>query len=159
MPSIGYYDYRKARRLSIVNLSCISVIDGRHACSILAIAESNAKSRIGALPLIGQVLVYGDRRTNLTVLIAWDGEELDTFAGRENRTGGGLAGREKARQAVSDHLQAVNSRLAPYEQIKRFTILLGDFTEKAGELTPTLKLRRREIVKHYGYVIDDLYSS
>jgi len=49
------------------------------------------------LPLIGQVLVYGDRCTNLTVLIAWDGEELDNFAGRENRADGHLAGRQKGR--------------------------------------------------------------
>ncbi|MRR17503.1 MAG: long-chain fatty acid--CoA ligase [Deltaproteobacteria bacterium] len=112
------------------------------------IAPQNIENMIRTLPLISQVMVYGDRRKHLTALITLNGEELDNFSGRE-----------KAHQAVSDHVQAVNSRLAPYEQIKRFTILPGDFTEEQGELTPTLKLRRREIVKHYGDVIDDLYSS
>ncbi len=62
------------------------------------------------------------------------------------------------RQAVAGHIAAVNSRLAPYEQIIKFTILPADFTEAAGELTPTLKMRRREIIKHYGDRIDELYS-
>lgn len=123
------------------------------------IAPQNIENMIRTLPLISQVLVYGDRRKYLTALITLNGEELDNFAGRENMEGGGLTGREKARQAVSDHLQAVNSRLAPYEQIKRFTILPGNFTEEAGELTPTLKLRRREIIGHYAAAIEDLYSS
>jgi long-chain acyl-CoA synthetase len=55
-------------------------------------------------------------------------------------------------------MQHINSRLAPYEQIKRFAILPHDFTEEAEELTPTLKLRRREIIKCYGDQIEELYS-
>jgi long-chain acyl-CoA synthetase len=55
-------------------------------------------------------------------------------------------------------MQDVNGRLAPYEQIKRFAILPHDFTEEAGELTPTLKLRRRKIIKRYNDTIEGLYS-
>jgi len=69
-----------------------------------------------------------------------------------------IAEEQKVRQAVSDHVKNINGRLAPYEQIKRFAILPHDFTEEAGELTPTLKLRRREIIKRYGDTIEGLYS-
>jgi long-chain acyl-CoA synthetase len=125
------------------------------------IAPQNIENIIRTLPLISQVMVYGDRRKYLTALLTMNEQELRNFAKRENLVCGepaSLAEDEKVRQAVSDHIQDVNSRLAPYEQIKRFTILPHDFTEEAGELTPTLKLRRREIIKRYGDQIESLYS-
>lgn len=125
------------------------------------IAPQNIENLIRTLPLISQVMVYGDRRKYLTALITLNEQELRNFAERENLIDGetaSLADHPKILQAVADQVQAVNSRLAPYEQIKRFTILPQDFTEEAGELTPTLKIRRREIIKHYGDKLDDLYS-
>jgi long-chain acyl-CoA synthetase len=125
------------------------------------IAPQNIENLIRTHPLISQVMVYGDRRKYLTALITVNEHELRNFAKRENLTDVGptaLAGHQKVRQAISDHVQAINSRLAPYEQIKRFTILPHDFTEEAGELTPTLKIRRREVIKHYGDKVEDLYA-
>ena len=105
---------------------------------------------------------YGDRRKYLTALITLNQQELRNFAERENLADvepAALADHPKILQAVADQVQAVNSRLAPYEQIKCFTILQQDFTEESGELTPTLKLRRREITKHYGDRLNSLYDS
>jgi long-chain acyl-CoA synthetase len=125
------------------------------------IAPQNIENIIRTLPLISQVMVYGDRRKYLTALMTLNEQELRNFAKRGNladREPAAIAQDQKVRQAVSDHMQDVNCRLAPYEQIKRFTILPLDFTEEAGELTPTLKLRRREIIKRYGDKIEELYS-
>ncbi|MEE9911013.1 MAG: long-chain fatty acid--CoA ligase [Deltaproteobacteria bacterium] len=124
------------------------------------IAPQNIENLVRTLPLVSQVLVFGDRRKYLTALITLDPHELANFARREKLTDAdpaSLTDHPKVREALSGHVEAVNSRLAPYEQIKRFTILPRDFSEEAGELTPTLKLRRREIIKHYGDKIDDLY--
>ena len=124
------------------------------------IAPQNIENLIRNHPLISQIMVYGDRRKYLTALITVNEHELRNFAKRENLADmdrGSLANHQKVQQAVSDHVQAVNSLLAPYEQIKRFTILTQDFTEETGELTPTLKIRRREIIKRYGDRIEDLY--
>jgi len=52
----------------------------------------------------------------------------------------------------------VNAGLAPHERIRRFRILPRDFTEADGELTPTLKIRRREICRRYEDVIESLYA-
>jgi long-chain acyl-CoA synthetase len=52
----------------------------------------------------------------------------------------------------------VNSDLSRYEQIKRFTILPRDFTLEAGEVTPTLKLKRRVCLEHFSDEIEALYS-
>ena len=53
----------------------------------------------------------------------------------------------------------VNDSLARYEQIKKFTILKDDFTQEAGELTPTQKLKRNVIVDHHHEVIEEMYPS
>jgi len=124
------------------------------------IAPQNIENLIRTLPLISQVMVYGDRRKYLTALITLNDHELRQIARQENLTDtepAFLVGHQEVRRAVSDQVQAINSRLAPYEQIKRFTILPRDFTEDAGELTPTLKLRRREIIKNYNDQIEALY--
>ena len=125
------------------------------------IAPQNIENLIRTLPLISQVMVYGDRRKYLTALITLNKHELQNFAKRENlenMEAEALTDHQKVRQVLSGHVQAVNSRLAPFEQIKRFTILANDFTEDTGELTPTLKIRRREIIKHYGDKIEALYG-
>ena len=125
------------------------------------IAPQNIENLIQALPLISRVMVYGDRRKYLTALMTLNEHELRVFAKRENiadRAPAALAENQKVQQAVSDHVKDVNGRLAPYEQIKRFDILPHDFTEDAGELTPTLKIRRREIIKRYSDKIESLYS-
>jgi long-chain acyl-CoA synthetase len=125
------------------------------------IAPQNIENLIRTLPLISQVMVYGDRRKYLTALMTLNEHELRVFAKRENLADmepATIAEEQKVRQAVSDHVKNINGRLAPYEQIKRFAILPHDFTEEAGELTPTLKLRRREIIKRYGDTIEGLYS-
>jgi len=125
------------------------------------IAPQNIENLLRTAPLISQVMVYGDRRKYLAALITLNESELKIFAGRENLAQiepAALADHQNVRQAVSDHVQVVNSRLAPYEQIKRFTILPRDFSEEAGELTPTLKIRRREVIKRYGDKIESLYG-
>jgi len=124
------------------------------------VAPQNIENLIRTLPFISQVMVYGDRRKYLTALITLNDHEMQKFARRENLADAepaALANHQKVWQAVSDHVQAVNRRLAPYEQIKRFIILPQDFAEETGELTPTLKIRRREIIKRYGEKIEDLY--
>jgi len=106
-------------------------------------------------------MVYGDRRRYLTALITLNEQQLADFARQENIAYAELpelADHQKVRQTVFDHVQNVNSLRAPYEQIRRFIILPHDFTQEAGELTPTLKLRRREVVLHYSDRIETLYK-
>jgi len=125
------------------------------------IAPQNVENLIRTLPLISQVMVNGDRRKYLTALITLNEHELGAFAARENlaeRAPEALAAHAGIRQILSDHIDAINQSLAPYEQVKRFAVLPRDFTEEAGELTPTLKIRRREISKHYQDTIEGLYS-
>ena len=63
-----------------------------------------------------------------------------------------------AQALVQELVDAVNRDRVRVEQIKRFSILPRDFTQEAGELTPTLKLRRRVVQEHFADEIEKLYA-
>jgi long-chain acyl-CoA synthetase len=125
------------------------------------IAPQNIENLIKAHPCISQVMVHGDRRPYLSALITLDEAELLDFARREGipaQPPEALAAHPRVRALIEEHVAAVNARLAPHEAIRRFAILPRDFTEASGELTPTLKIRRREITRAYQDILDDLYN-
>jgi long-chain acyl-CoA synthetase len=69
----------------------------------------------------------------------------------------GATGRDPE-ELVQELVDGVNRDRVRVEQIKRFAILPRDFTQEAGELTPTLKLRRRVVQEHFGDEIEALYA-
>ena len=62
------------------------------------------------------------------------------------------------RELIQGVVDAVNADRSRYEQIKRFTILPRDFTMDDDELTPTLKLKRRVVTKHFAAELEELYA-
>ena len=125
------------------------------------VAPQNIEDLLRALPLISQAVVLGDRRKYLAALVTLHDDEVQALAKRENLSSpvpASLTDHPRLRQQVADHIAAVNAGLAPHERIRRFRILPRDFTEAAGELTPTLKIRRREISRRYEDVIESLYA-
>jgi long-chain acyl-CoA synthetase len=68
-----------------------------------------------------------------------------------------LVTNEKVIKLFEQRLVEINSRLAPYETIKKFVLLARDFSIEGGELTPTLKLRRKIIYEKYRHRIEDMY--
>jgi long-chain acyl-CoA synthetase len=106
------------------------------------VSPQNLENALKTHPVISQALVVGDRRPYLAALITLsDGTDP---AGAE----------EAVERAVAD----VNRDLSRYEQIKRWAILPRDFTAEAGEVTPTLKLKRRVCQEHFAGEIEALYS-
>jgi long-chain acyl-CoA synthetase len=106
------------------------------------VAPQNLENALKTHAVISQALVVGDRRPYVAALITLS-EDVD---------------RATAEPAVQRAVEEVNSELSRYEQIKRFAILPGDFTLEAGEVTPTLKLKRRVCIEHYTAEIEALYS-
>jgi long-chain acyl-CoA synthetase len=106
------------------------------------VAPQNLENALKSSPLISQALVLGDRRPFVTALVTLEPEV--PHDGAEERV-----------QAVVD---AVNSDLSRFEQIKRFRILPRDFSADEGELTPTLKLKRGVCAEHFATEIERLYS-
>jgi long-chain acyl-CoA synthetase len=106
------------------------------------VAPQNLENGLKMSPLVSQALVVGDRRPFVAALITLEqGVDHD--------------GAEEKIQAVVDD---VNRELSRYEQIKRFTILPRDFSAEEGEITPTLKLKRRVCEEHFAVEIEELYA-
>ena len=113
------------------------------------IAPQNLENDLKQSRLVSQVLAVGDRRPYISALITLDPDELERVRG----SGG------DAEQLVRELVDRVNESRSPFEQIRRFAILPRDFSQAEGEITPTLKLRRRVCEEHFAAEIERLYSS
>ncbi len=100
------------------------------------IAPQNLENALKASRFISQALIVGDRRPYVTALITLDPAETDTD-GRDPQA------------LVQEIVDEVNRDRVRVEQIKRFAILPRDFSQEEGELTPTLKLRRKVVHEHF----------
>jgi len=110
------------------------------------IAPQSLESALKSSRFVSQAIVVGDRRPYVTALITLDESEV-AASGRD-------------RQELAEELvEQVNRDRVRVEQIKRFAILPREFSQEEGEVTPTLKLRRKVIVDHFADEIDRLYSA
>jgi long-chain acyl-CoA synthetase len=114
-----------------------------------------------ASPLIGQAVAIGDRRSYNTALIVLDSDFAPQWAkgnGLEGKSLEELAGEPKVIEAVQQGIDEANSHLARVEQIKKFTVVAGDWLPGGDELTPTMKLKRKPIAQKYESEIEEMYS-
>ena len=112
--------------------------------------------------LASQFMVHGDGRNYVTALVTLDPDALTQWAtthGIQEKDPAALARREDVRAVVAAAVKELNAGLNRWETIKEFRILEHDLTVEAGELTPSLKLKRRVVEKRYKDVLDDMYSS
>ncbi len=108
---------------------------------------------------ISQAVVIGDARPYLVALITLDPEEAPVFASEHDLELDEVYRSELMHAEIQTAINAVNSRYAPVEQIKRFAILPNDFSQPTGELTPTLKVKRSIVQEKYAETIDAIYRS
>jgi long-chain acyl-CoA synthetase len=124
------------------------------------LAPQNIENILKTDPFISQAVVHGDKRPYPVALITLNPEELAKFT-REH----GIIATDPA--VVVKHPTVVgrvariveekNTQLQSYAKIKKFAILPHDFTQEGGELTPTLKVKRKVVADKYRELLDDLY--
>jgi long-chain acyl-CoA synthetase len=105
--------------------------------------------------------VFGDRRRYITALLSLNEDEIKRFAGLKKlqyKDYKELVKMAEVRDMISSVISEKNKGLSPFEAIKKFAILDRDFTIEDGELTPTLKVKRRLIEERYRDVIEGLYD-
>lgn len=110
---------------------------------------------------VSSAFVYGDRKPYLTALIVPNLERLLELAKEKHIDYfdmDDLVMHEPVQKLFEQRVAEINGRLAPYETIKKFALLPHDFSIESGELTPTLKLRRKVIYERYKQKIEDLYA-
>ena len=112
------------------------------------IAPQNVENALIASGYFERALVVGDRRPYLVALLVVDRERLR----------GETSSVAEEHELVERVVEQVNAGLGRAEQVKRFAILPRDLSIEDGEITPTLKLRRRVCEEHFGDLIDGLYS-
>jgi long-chain acyl-CoA synthetase len=113
------------------------------------IAPQNIENDLKSSRYVSQAILLGDRRPYVAALLTLDQDELAKW-----RAEGG----EDVDALVPGIVDEVNARRSRYEQIKRFEVLPRDFSAEEGEITPTLKLRRRVVQEHFAAAIERLYS-
>jgi long-chain acyl-CoA synthetase len=125
------------------------------------IAPQSIENLLKLDPLISQAVVHGDKRRFLSALIVLDREELEAFAkdqGYSATSYDDLIHSQQVYDVVENRVKKINKTLARYETIKKFAILPNEFTVESGELTPTMKVKRKAVGQNHAAVLDAFYT-
>jgi long-chain acyl-CoA synthetase len=125
------------------------------------VTPSNIENLLMSHPLIEYAMVHGDRRNFLTALISLSPDNLPSWAEANGFLGlhyEQIAQLNEVKHEIQKAVNDTNKRLANFETIKKFIILPKPFDIDTGELTPTMKVRRRNVEDKYKRLLDELYT-
>jgi long-chain acyl-CoA synthetase len=123
------------------------------------IAPKNIEAALKNIPLISQAVVIGDRRKFLSAIITLDEEEGALWANNNGGDSSALSNNEQLISYLDTQIkELVNQKFAKVEHIRKFTILPRELTIDDGELTPTLKIKRRIVNSNWADVIEAMYE-
>lgn len=112
-------------------------------------------------PYLSNVIVHGEGRKYVSALFTLDEESIHEWAdqhGSSGRSTEDLAGSAEVKTMIDGYVQQANGQLERWETIKRFAILPSELTVEDGEVTPSMKVKRRAVEKKYADVLDSLYD-
>ena len=125
------------------------------------VAPSNIEGHFKALcPLASQMVVHGNGRNFCTAVITLDPDAVAEWASRHDQGGApyeSVVTSEAMRGEIDGYVQRLNARLNRWEQVKKFVLLEHDLTIESGELTPSMKVKRRVVEDNYRDRLDELY--
>ena len=116
----------------------------------------------GVCPYASQLVVHGDGRNFVSALVTLDPDAMAGWAAANDMAGTSYAeivSSPAAREMVQGYIDELNAKLNPWETIKKFVILPRDLTVEEGDLTPSMKLKRRVVVDKHKTELDSLYQS
>jgi long-chain acyl-CoA synthetase len=124
------------------------------------IAPVNIENALRETRWIAEAVVHGDRRPYLVCLITLDPDEAPKLAEQLGIPAerASMARDERVHALLQADIDTANARFARIEQVKRFNVLDHDLTQAAGELTPTLKVKRAVVYERYADFFDALYA-
>jgi long-subunit acyl-CoA synthetase (AMP-forming) len=124
------------------------------------IAPQVLEGHLKGIPVVAQAVVIGDRRKYLAALVTLDPERLTAeaaLAGSPARNVDDAAKCSLFNKHLEKQIDTINEKLARVQTIKRFTIIPQEFTIDGGELTPTMKVKRKVVNEKYKREIESLY--
>ena len=106
-------------------------------------------------------MVHANNRNYATALVSLDPDALTAFAAEKGLTGdfATLSQSPEVRANIEASIDQLNSRLNRWETIKKFTVLDRDLSEESGELTASLKVKRKVVEEHFSDEIEAMYAS
>ncbi len=110
---------------------------------------------------VSQAIVHGDKRNFLTCLFTLDPETLTPWAKGQGLEAGdwkALCTDAKVIGLIQSEVDAINAHLAKFETVKYFRIVPDEFTIEGGELTPTMKVKRKVVAAKYAELLDSMYE-
>lgn len=125
------------------------------------IAPQNIENLLKTDPFISQVIVHGDKRKYLSALLTLDKEEVVRYAKDKHISFADYAALLKSDEInhlIKNRIEEKNKQLAKYESIKKFAILENEFSVETGELTPTMKVKRKFTSEKYKHILDQFYQ-
>ncbi len=122
------------------------------------IAPAPMENSLVASKYIEQVVVLGDRRNFISALIVPSKEALDEWADA-NGVVGDILSNEKTIELYNEVVNNAMVGFAHYETVKKYELVPDEWSVESGELTPTLKVKRKVIEKNYDKLIDSIYQS
>ena len=126
------------------------------------VAPAPIENELVLSPYINQVMLVGDRRKFIGALIVPEFEKLRKYAARIGFSSATDSQLVKHPEVIGLYTREIAERsgdFARFEQVKKFVLLDRELTIEAGELTPTLKIRRKVVEEKYADSIDGLYSA
>lgn len=124
------------------------------------VAPQNLENGLKTTPYISQVMVHGDKRPFLTALVTLNEENVRAWAEQQGLAFTDLADlsrKPEVRALIQSAVDALNAGEPSYATIKKFAILPQDFSQETGELTPTLKVKRKFATEKYKDILDGFY--
>jgi long-chain acyl-CoA synthetase len=124
------------------------------------VAPQPIENKLKNNPLVAQAALVGDRHKFISVLISPNFVALETWASKHGvnaKTRAELVADSRVLALYGEIVQQVNSNLANFETLKRFCLVADEWTQESGELTPSMKLKRRVITAQYASKIDAFY--
>ena len=122
------------------------------------IAPKNIEASLKNHELINEAVVIGDRRKYLTVVVTLDPEATAAWAKERGIPLAGIGENPTLRAEIQTAVDHVNTELARVEQVKKFKVLGRNLTVEDGELTPTLKVKRKKVYDHFADDIESMYE-
>jgi long-chain acyl-CoA synthetase len=125
------------------------------------VAPQNIENTLKTYPLISSAMVYGDKRAYLTALVCVAEETAKKVLSEKGvniASYTDLVLRPEVKAAVQKVIDQVNADQPPYNTLKRFALMDHDFTQESGELTPTLKVKRKFCTQKYQSILDGMYD-
>ena len=125
------------------------------------IAPAKLETLLGNHPLISKACMIGDQRKFLSMIIALDAEEAPAWAeanGLEYTDLASFSALEEVQAEITRAVAEANQSVARVEQIKKWVVVPDEWTPDTGEVTPSLKLKRRVVLDKYSNEIESMYS-